>query len=100
MTLSNLVDQIEMAGGVLKLESDDRIRIKLPHEMRPFSAILREQKAELLEILRRLGGRIAAFPHCPACASYALYRKDNTGDYECLSCGCRGIEEHVARRLQ
>jgi hypothetical protein len=41
-----------------------------------------------------------AFPHCPRCASYALYRKNNIGDYECLSCGMRAIDQTSARRLQ
>jgi len=39
------------------------------------------------------------FPHCPACASYALYRKHNRGSYECMSCGLTGIDESVARRI-
>ena len=39
-----------------------------------------------------------AFPHCPRCASYALYRPNNIGDYECLTCGLRNIAEAVARR--
>jgi hypothetical protein len=33
-------------------------------------------------------------------SSYALYRKNNIGDYECLTCGLRDIDEIVARRLQ
>ena len=45
------------------------------------------------------GGRIAAFPHCPRCRSYALYRRNNTGNYECQTCGLLEIEESVARRL-
>ena len=38
------------------------------------------------------------FPHCPRCASYDLYRPNNIGDYECLTCGLRNIAEAVARR--
>jgi len=38
------------------------------------------------------------FPHCPRCASYALYRPNNIGDYECLTCKLRNITEEVARR--
>lgn len=40
------------------------------------------------------------FPHCPRCASYDLYRKDNQGDYECETCGLNDISETVARRIQ
>jgi Zn ribbon nucleic-acid-binding protein len=50
-------------------------------------------------LLRKAGGRIAEFPHCPRCCSYALYRKNNIGVYECETCGLKGIEEHIARRL-
>ena len=40
------------------------------------------------------------FPHCPRCASYALYRPNKIGDYECLTCKLRNITEEVARRTQ
>jgi hypothetical protein len=43
--------------------------------------------------------REGAFPHCPECASFALYRQNNAGDYECLTCGLLGIEERKARRV-
>lgn len=46
------------------------------------------------------GERVTVFPHCPRCASYALYREHNLGDYECLTCGLQGIEESTARRVQ
>lgn len=26
------------------------------------------------------------FPRCPKCASYALYRQNNVGNYECMTC--------------
>jgi hypothetical protein len=39
------------------------------------------------------------FPQCPGCASYALYRKNNIGAFECLTCGLAEIEENSARRL-
>jgi len=42
----------------------------------------------------------SSFPHCPRCASYALYRKNNVGTYECLTCELQGIDETAARRLQ
>jgi len=45
------------------------------------------------------GGWASIFPHCPRCASYALYRKNNIGDYECQTCGMQGIEESTARRV-
>ena len=45
------------------------------------------------------GGWTSTVPHCPRCASYALYRKNNIGDYECLTCGLQGIEESTARRV-
>jgi hypothetical protein len=44
--------------------------------------------------------RAKVFPHCPKCASYALYRKNNIGNYECRTCGLLDIPEEVARRLQ
>ena len=46
------------------------------------------------------GAFVTVFPHCPRCASYALYRKGNIGDYECQTCGLQSIEESSARRLQ
>jgi len=42
----------------------------------------------------------AVFPYCPRCASYALYRKNNIGNFECLTCELRDIPEEVARRVQ
>ncbi len=44
--------------------------------------------------------RAKVFPHCPKRASYALYRKNNIGNYECRTCGLLDIPEEVARRLQ
>jgi hypothetical protein len=40
------------------------------------------------------------FPHCPKCAGYSLYRKNNVGSYECMTCGLQDISEEVARRVQ
>jgi hypothetical protein len=40
-----------------------------------------------------------SLPHCPKCASYALYRKNNQGDYTCETCGLTGITEEIARRV-
>jgi hypothetical protein len=41
-----------------------------------------------------------SFPHCPRCASYALYRKNNVGKHECQTCELQDIDETAARRLQ
>ena len=46
------------------------------------------------------GERATVFPHCPRCASYALYRENNLGNFECQTCGLQGIEESLARRVQ
>ena len=66
--------------------------------------------ADYLEIARRTlakyyeehpsGPVRPPFPHCPRCASYALHRKNNLGNYECETCGEREIPEVVARRVQ
>jgi hypothetical protein len=65
--------------------------------------------ANYLEIAKRALERYHAaeasgpprpFPHCPRCASYALYRKNNVGNYECHTCSLQGITEEVARRVQ
>lgn len=50
--------------------------------------------------LPRLRGEAQIFPHCPRCASYALYRKNNQGSYECTTCGMEDIAEAIARRVQ
>jgi len=49
--------------------------------------------------LQTLSG-VQNFPHCPRCGSYALYRQNNTGSYECLSCGAADIDEAIARWVQ
>ncbi len=99
MNLQSVVDQIVRAGGVLRIEGE-RIRYLLPDDVAHLAGELREHKPELMELLRKAGGRFAVFPHCPRCASYALYRENNIGLYECQSCGVTGIEESTARRLQ
>jgi len=53
--------------------------------------------SEELRLAQRPGGRV--FPHCPRCASYALYRRNNIGNYECMTCGLQDIEESTARRV-
>lgn len=45
------------------------------------------------------GSYVGPFPRCPRCDGYALYRKDNIGTFECLTCDLKKIEESTARRL-
>ena len=99
MTASELIESVVRAGGTLRLEGD-RIKYRFPKGAAHLVDELKEHKPELIELLRKAGGRIATFPHCPKCASYALFRENNIGVYECETCGLRGIEEHIARRLQ
>jgi hypothetical protein len=37
-------------------------------------------------------------PCCPRCKSYALYRKNNTGFFQCPTCGLNNIDEIAARK--
>lgn len=46
------------------------------------------------------GGQVKPFPQCPHCSSYALYRENNIGDYECMTCGKCGITEEDARNTK
>ena len=98
MSTDELVGIVERAGGTLILHGD-KVKYQLPDAVAHLAVALKERKSELVALLRRRGGRVAAFPHCPRCASYALYRKNNIGDYECQTCGLRRIEESTARRL-
>jgi hypothetical protein len=98
MSVQSLVDEILRCGGTLTL-AGDTVKYRLPEDAAHLAGELKAHKPELVELLRREGGRIAAFPHCPKCASYALYRENNIGVYECQSCGLSGIEEQTARRL-
>ena len=100
MTIDTLVEQIRAAGGTLLLLEGDVVRYRLPEGTVHLIGELKQRKPELMELLRRAGGRIATFPHCPHCASYCLYRENNFGDYECQTCGLENIEEQIARRLQ
>jgi Zn ribbon nucleic-acid-binding protein len=93
-----LVDAVQRAGGVLELQGD-KVMCRLPRGSAHLVDALQEHKQELIILLRARGGRVAAFPHCPQCASFALYRENNAGLYECLTCGLLQIEESVARRL-
>jgi Zn ribbon nucleic-acid-binding protein len=100
MSTEEMADTIRRLGGVLKLEGDN-VRCSLPAAAVHFAGELRERKPELIALLKARGGRVANSPHCPRsrCASYALYRKDNIGTYECMTCGLLEIEETMARRL-
>jgi hypothetical protein len=99
MSAATLVEAVKKAGGVLALDGD-RLRFKLPNSAAHLIERLRLQKAELVALLRSNGGRLATFPHCPKCSSYALYRPNNTGNYECQTCGLQDILEEFARRVQ
>ena len=96
MTPDDLVEAVAAAGGILSLEGDS-LRFCLPKQAAHLVPLLRERKPDVLAVVRERGGRVAAFPHCPRCASYALYRKDDIGAYECLTCGLKQIEEATAR---
>lgn len=98
MTTTELIDAVARAGGVLKIERDG-VRCWLPIAAAHLASQLRERKPEVVSLLRMQGGRVATFPHCPRCASYALYRQHNEGKFECQTCGLQNIEEHIARRL-
>lgn len=99
MTAAELVETIKRVGGTLRLHGD-KIRCLLPKDSTHLTELLREHKQEVIVILRAHGGAVMAFPHCPRCSSYALYRENNIGDYDCESCGLQGIPEQIARRLQ
>ena len=98
MSLDLILAEIEQSGGVLKLEGEEQIRIALPPNVAHFAPLLRDRKPELLQILRQRGGRIASFPSCPACGSFALFRQHPGEPFECLSCAAQEISEIEARR--
>jgi hypothetical protein len=98
VTTDELVEAVKRAGGVLELRGES-VRCTLPRCVVHLADRLRECKPELIATLQGRGGRVATFPHCPRCASYDLYRKNNVGKYECETCGLEQIEEHEARRV-
>ena len=98
MSTAELIDTVKRAGGVLEL-AGNALRCQLPKNAAHLIDLLRERKQELISALRARGGRIATFPHCPCCASYALYRPNNIGNYECLTCELQNIAPAVARRV-
>lgn len=98
MTAEELVESVRRAGGILKLQGDN-VKCWIPETAMHLAAELQRLKPEVAAVLRACGGRVAAFPHCPRCASFALYRENNLGTYECLTCGLQQIEECWARRI-
>ncbi len=97
MTAIELVENIRRIGGVLTLDGDS-IKFRLPQSAYHLVPLLRADKAAVISVLRAHGGMVATLPHCPLCASYALYRRNNTGPFECQTCGLQDIDEAVARR--
>lgn len=59
---------------------------------------VRAQVSEDRKIDRSEQHRCSSFPYCPKCFSFALYRPNNVGNFECQTCGLEGISEDVARR--
>jgi hypothetical protein len=98
VTALDLIRCVEVAGGVLELRPDSQVRVLLPVEVRDdLLPKLKQLKPEMIAMLRRVGGRVAHFPMCPNCGSYALHRTNSIGAYECLTCEKQGIEERDAR---
>lgn len=115
MTAEVILENVRRAGGQVWAE-EGKLKYRLPATEAALLKVLKEAKPELLDFLSSHsaipytvpchtvgwlvnGKRVTVFPHCPRCASYALYRKDNIGDYECLTCGLLEIDESTARRL-
>lgn len=44
-----------------------------------------------------VGEPLPPMPRCPKCGSFAVYRQNNIGTYECLTCDLTGLEENIAR---
>ncbi len=102
MTLAaiELVEDAKKAGAVLTLEAGEKIRLQMPESAAHLIDLLAQHKAELIGILQACGGRVATFPRCPNCLSFALYRRNNRGNFACETCGLKGINEATARRVQ
>jgi hypothetical protein len=98
VNVDELTETVRRMGGVLELDGEN-VRYRLPKSALHLTSELKERKVEILAFLRGRGGRFAAFPHCPRCASYALFRRDGGSVFECLTCGLLEIEESVARRV-
>jgi len=98
LRVAELVESVRRAGGILELQRG-HVKCRIPNAAAHLAAELQEHKPEVAALLKTCGGRVAAFPHCPTCASYALYRENDQGSYECLTCGLQQIEECWARRI-
>jgi hypothetical protein len=99
MSAIEIVERLKQAGAILTMHSGNRIQIQAPESADCLIDQLGPHKREVIEILRARGGRIAELPHCPKCASYALYRQGGTGNFECQTCGSQDIPEVTARRV-
>jgi transposase-like protein len=86
MSTVEVIETVRRLGGVLKLEGDN-VKCWLPKAAAHLAGELKERKPEVVALLKTRGLRVAAFRHCPRCASYYLYRENNVGNYECVSCG-------------
>jgi len=98
-TIIELVGNLKKAGAVLTLEADEKIKFQVPESAAHLIDMLAQHKAQLIGILQARGGRVATFPRCPNCLSFALYRRDNLGNFACETCGLKGIDEVTARRV-
>ena len=89
----DLIEQIESCGGVLAVKDGDRIAYELPEEMAGFVDQLREQKSEIMEVLRQRetiprmppGVRLISWslkqpPVAPICPAPAGYDHQITGE--------------------
>jgi hypothetical protein len=92
----DLAEAIVAGGGTLSLVGDD-VKLFLPGDLSDLLPRLKKHKSELLVLLRLAGGWVARLPMCLKCGSYALYRKNNIGAFECLTCELQGIDERDAR---
>jgi|SRR5271155_4614640 len=97
MSAEELLDALKRAGSVLQIDGE-HLACRLPKGTEHFVDLMRQHKPELMSIIRARGGRVATTPRCPECGSYYLYRENNIGNYECVSCELREIPEDVARR--
>ena len=97
MIAEKIVKAVQDAGGVLKL-IDGKLKCSLPASAEYLVPGIKANKAEIETLLCRAGGRVANFPCCPDCHSYALYRLNASNDYKCLTCGLTGIKEVNARQ--
>jgi hypothetical protein len=100
LTAIELVENLKKAGAVLTLEASEKIKFQVPKSAAHLITLLAQHKTELIGILQVSGGRVATFPHCPNCLSFALYRRNNLGNFACETCGLKGINEVMARKAQ